>query len=127
MRKFFLLLTLVLIALLAVYRNRVFLRDPLGKVERNGVAVGGAQVYINYSNDVLVMETAAHTMFAVQNWNRTPGTPTELKCIQMLMCVTVADHAVTPENATGDGLATMSNREVSFTDAASSHVRVQIR
>ena len=44
----------LLVVVAVVYRQRLFLRDPLGKVERNGIRVDGASVFINYYNDVLI-------------------------------------------------------------------------
>ncbi len=126
MRKFILLLTVALIALAIVYQNRLFLRDPLGKLERNGVAVPDARVFINYSNDILVQEDSGRQMFVVQNYNKLPGSPTSLTCIQGMLCVTPSDQAF-PGNADTGKQADMSNREVSFTDALGSRVHVQIR
>ena len=55
--KKWMILTLV-IAVIAVFvaynRNRLFVRDPLGSVTRNGAKEAGAQVYINFSNDALI-------------------------------------------------------------------------
>ena len=126
MRKLILLSILALIALAVVYHDRLFLRDPLGKVERNGVAVADARVFINYSNDILVQEESGRRMFVVQNYNRLPGTPTGLTCIQGMLCVTPSDQAV-PGTATPSEQAEMSNREVSFTDSTGSRVHVQLR
>ena len=126
MRKFLLLLTVALIALALIYHQRLFLRDPLGKVERDGVVVPDARVFINYSNDVLVQENGGRRMFVVQNDNKLPGSPTGLSCIQGMLCVTPSDQAV-PGTATPENQASMSDREVSFTDSLGSHVHVQIR
>ena len=41
MKKILIVGVVVLAVLLTVFRQRVFLRDPLGKVERDGVAVAG--------------------------------------------------------------------------------------
>ena len=58
MRKILIVGTLLLVVFVAVFRQRIFVRDPLGKVERNGVAQDGARLYINYSNDVMVEDSA---------------------------------------------------------------------
>ena len=93
MKRLFVLLALAFVVLLAINRQRLFLRDPLGTVKRNGVVVDGARVYINYSNDVLVEETAEPRIYMVQRWNKLPGIPKELTCLRGLMCWTDADHA----------------------------------
>ena len=126
MRKFILLIVVAVVALAIVYHQRLFLRDPLGKVERNGVTVPDARVFINYSNDVLVQEDNGHHMFVVQNYNKLPGSPTGLTCIQGMLCVTPSDQAV-PGVADSARQADMSDREVAFTDDLGSRVHVQIR
>ncbi len=126
MRKLILLIVVILIALAVIYHQRIFLRDPLGKVERGGVAVPDARVFINYSNDILVQEEGGHRMFVVQNYNRLPGTPAGLTCIQGMLCITPSDQAAT-ETAIPAKEADMSDREVSFVDALGSNVHVQIR
>jgi len=126
MRRFILLTLVALIALAAIYRDRLFLRDPLGRLERNGVAVSGARVFINYSNDVLVQEDSGRQMFVVQNLNKLPGSPTGLTCIQGMLCVTPSDQAVPGLPEPGKE-AVMSNRDVSFTDPVGSVVHVKIR
>ena len=126
MRKFILLLTVALIALAVIYHARLFLRDPLGKLERNGAPVSDARVFINFYNDVLVQEDSGRQMFVVQNGNKLPGSPTGLTCIQGMLCVTPSDQAV-PGTPDPGKKASMSDREVSFTDASGSRVHVQIR
>ena len=126
MRKLILLLIVLFVAFAVLYRDRLFLRDPLGKVERNDVAVPDARVFINYSNDILVQEDSGRHMFVVQGYNKLPGSPTGLTCIQGMLCLTPSDQAV-PGTAGPGKEATMSNREVSFTDDLGSRVHVQIR
>ncbi len=126
MRRFLTLLTLALIVLAIIYHQRLFLRDPLGRLERNGAPVSDARIFINYTNDVLVQEDSGRRMFVVQNVNRLPGSPAGLTCIQGMLCVTPSDIAV-PATSAPAQLATMSNREVSFTDDLGAHVRVTIR
>jgi hypothetical protein len=55
-KKLFVLLALGFAVFVWVYRERLFLRDPLGVVERDGVKEDGARVFINYSNDVLMWD-----------------------------------------------------------------------
>ncbi len=63
MRKILIVGTLLLVVFVVVFRQRIFVRDPLGKVERNGVAQDGTRLYINYSNDVMVEDSARHSLF----------------------------------------------------------------
>ncbi|MBB5344730.1 hypothetical protein [Tunturibacter empetritectus] len=121
--------TLLLVIFVAVFRQRIFLRDPLGKMERNGVAVDGARLYINFSNDVLVEEPGTERRYLVQGWSGVPGVPQTLGCVQGLACWTDADHAtVFPLDGRGAGArAVMSAKEVTFADETGAQVQVQLR
>ena len=128
MRKILILGTLILILFVAVFRQRLFLRDPLGKVERNGVAVDGARLYINYSNDVLVEEPGAQRRYLVQGWSGVPGLPKRLACVTRMLCWTDADQAsVFPlnENRTTPP-ATMNAKVVTFTDESGATVTAKL-
>ncbi len=128
MRRLLLLLTLVFAVAVAVYRDRLYLRDPLGKLERDGVRQEGASVFINFENDVLVQEKGGTEMFAVQHWNRLESVPANLMCVQGLLCVAPADRLT---DAAGTAIsrepAEMSDRRVSFVDENGRSVQVTIR
>jgi hypothetical protein len=121
--------TLLLVIFVGVFRQRIFLRDPLGKMERNGVAVDGARLFINFSNDVLVEEPGTERRYLVQGWSGVPGVPQILGCVQGLVCWTDADHAaVFPLDGRGAGArAVMSAKEVAFVDETGARVRAQLR
>jgi hypothetical protein len=121
--------TLLLVVFVAVFRQRIYVRDPLGKVERSGVAQDGTRVYINYSNDVLVEDAARHQFVLVQEWRAVPGVPQHLFCLTGMMCWTDADRAaVFPvEGVGGKTPATMSAKEVTFADESGARVRVALR
>ena len=114
--------------LVVVYRDRLYLRDPLGRLERDGRRVEDARVFINYSNDVLVQEKQGTRMFVVQNWSHAATVPAGLTCVQGMLCLTPADRVVDAQSEGGaQTTAVMSSREASYTDAAGSRVRVVIR
>lgn len=128
MRRFLVLVVLALIALAVVYRDRLYLRDPLGKIARDGVEQADARIYINYDNEVLVREKHGTEMFVVQHWNGQPATPAGLTCIEGLLCVTPADRVMDVGGMISkQAPAEMSNRAVSFTDASGTKVLVTIR
>ena len=129
MKRILIVGTLLLVVFLAVFRQRIYLRDPLGKVERNGIAQDGARLYINYSNDVLVEDSARHQFVLVQGWSALPGVPQHLFCLTGLMCWTDADKAaVFPvEGVGGKARAVMSAKEVTFVDELGAKVRVELR
>lgn len=117
MRRFLVLLTMGLIALAVVYRDRLYLRDPLGRIARNGVEQADARIYINYENDVLVREKHGTEMFVVQHWNGLPATPAGLTCVEGMLCLTPADRVLDVAEAGGVGRpAEMSDRAVRFKD-----------
>ena len=134
MFKFLLLVFVLLLGFVLVNRQRVFVRDPLAKVTVNGASGSGFQVYINYSNDVLLERDGEPTGYGilVQNWNRTPSTPATLKCIHWMACMTDAEHATAlPLDHTGPGAydprTTMSSKAVQFVDGEGRTVHVSLR
>ena len=110
-------------------RQRLFVRDPLADVERNGVKVEGAEVYINFSNDVVVQEPRPPNRYIVQHWNLRPGVPQRLSCVRWMFCWTEADRAESvPLGGDGyQGMVQMSSHEVSFVDGSGAPVRVTLR
>jgi len=120
---------LLLGVFVAVFRQRIFVRDPLGKVERSGVAQDGTRLYINYSNDVLVEDAAQHQFILVQGVDGLPGVPQHLFCLTGLMCWTDADKAaVFPVDGVGGKTrAEMSAKEVKFVDESGAKIRVGLR
>jgi hypothetical protein len=128
LKKILIVGTLLLVVFVAVFRQRIFVRDPLGKVERHGVAQDGERLYINYSNDVLVEDAARHQFVLVQGWSGIPGVPQHLFCFTGLLCWTDADRAtVFPiEGVGGKTRAVMGAKEVTFADDGAG-VRVTLR
>ena len=128
MRRLLLLITLVLIVLIAVYRDRLYLRDPLGKLTRDGVAQADARVFINFENDVLVQEKGGTEMFVVQHWNQLEAVPSDLTCIQGLLCIAPADRLIDTAGTTlTRKQAGMTDRAVDFIDSNGHPVHVTIR
>jgi hypothetical protein len=133
-KTFFVVVFVVIMAFILVNRQRVFVRDPLATVYRDGVKQSGVQVFINYSNDVLLQKDgdAGSYQTLVQGWNKAPGTPEVLKCVRWMACLTDADHATTlPIENTGKGTfdaqVAMTNREVSFIEGDGARMRVVLR
>jgi hypothetical protein len=129
LKKILIIGTLLLVVFVAVFRQRIFLRDPLAQVERSGVAQAGARVYINYFNDVLVENEAQHQFVLVQGWSGVPGVPQHLAAFTGLAYWTDADHAtVFPvEGVGGRTRAVMSSKEVTYVDETGAKVSVKLR
>jgi hypothetical protein len=125
---------LVLLAVIFVNRQKVFVRDPLATVYRNDVKQSGVEVFINYSSDVLMERDSDSGSYwtLLQGWNRMPGTPTVLKCLRWMVCLTDADHATAlPMEWSGKGKynprVTMTSAEVSFADGDGATMQVELR
>jgi hypothetical protein len=129
LKKILIVGALLFATFVVVFRQRIFLRDPLGKVQRNGAVQDGVRLYINYSNDVMVEDSASHTFVLVQGWSALPGVPQHLFCFTGLMCWTDADKATVfpAEGIGGKTKATMSGKEVTFIDESGAAVRVELR
>ncbi|HEX4154430.1 MAG TPA: hypothetical protein VHY48_02335 [Acidobacteriaceae bacterium] len=114
MKKLIALLVLAAIVYLVWNRERVFVRDPLASVMRNGSKVGGEQIYINFSNDVLLENDNPPMHVLLVESGQPVGVPTRLHCIHWLACMTDAKPAsILP---TGGTVLKMTNRAVSFRD-----------
>jgi hypothetical protein len=127
------LVVLFFVALI-YYRQRVYVRDPLATVYRNDVQQSGVEVFINYSNDVLLEQDTGPTPYRilVQNWNKMPGTPLTLTCLRWTACFTEAEKAPTvPLTWTGKGKydpkVFMASRQVLFTDGTNAAMRIELR
>jgi hypothetical protein len=133
-KKFLLLIFVGLFVLLVLNRQRAFLRDPLATVYKNEVKQSGVQVYINFSNDVLLEQDSDSGSFRtlVQGWNKMPGTPLRLICLHWMACLTDADQAtlLAPEwsgKGKYDPQVNMSSREISFVNPIGGHFRIVLR
>ena len=137
MKKLFTLVLLGIVIFVVVYRQRIYLRDPLATVTRDGVKVGDVQTMINYSNDVLLQDGSRpeRRLYLVQNWNKTAEVPTApLKCVMGVACMTDADQASATKLEIGsrgrrpafEGV-TMTNRRVEFVDEDGALVTVVLR
>jgi hypothetical protein len=114
-KKLILLLFLVFVVFVVYNRQRLYLRDPLGNVLRDGVKEDGTQVFINYSNDVLLENDHPPMYVTVIQHDDHIGTPLKLQCIHFVVCLADAD-VVTLAGTTNDKVDSMSSRTVSFHD-----------
>ena len=140
MKKLLFVVFLILLGLVLLNRQRVYVRDPLATVYKStspdglgAVKQEGVQVYINYSNDVLLLHEAQPGGYSllVQHWNERPGTPVKLQCIHWMACLTDADQAAILPVQLAAGVhepkVHMTDREVSFTNSDGALIRVTLR
>lgn len=114
MKKLIALLLVLLIVFVVVERKRVFVRDVLASVTRDGSKASGQQVYINFYNDV-ILEHDAPPMFVMLVERGQPiGVPTKLRCIHWVACLTDADNASTLP--VGPPAQSMTSKVVHFRD-----------
>lgn len=131
------LLGLALVVFVAIYRQRIYVWDPLATVSRDGVKQGGVRVMINFSNDTLIDDKSRDMwrIYLVQNWNKQPIYPLgQLRCIQYLACMTEADQVrgdkVVPGPRLGHepfAMVTMTSKSVAFVDERGSLVDIELR
>ncbi len=136
MKKLLLLLGVALVVFAVVYRQRIYVWDPLATVTRDGLKQSGVRVMINYSNDVMMDDASTNTrrIYLVQNWNKTAQYATALRCIEYLACMTDADQATGEKLTPGyrgrrepfEGV-TMTDRRVEFVDERGNLVMVVLR
>ena len=129
MKSFLIAATVLLVLFIAAFRQRIFLRDPLGKVERNGIQQDGTRVFINYSNDVLVEDMTRNNRYLIEAWSRIPGVPKHLSCLTGLACWTEANQAeVFPlGNTPAQTKAMMDSKQIAFQDETGAGIVVQLR
>lgn len=120
------------VVVLAIFRQRLFLRDPIARVERNGMRQTGYRVYLNYFNDILVEDRTGGQRYLVQAREGVPlapGRPLHLECLHGMACLTEANLAATvPLGGKGDASKVkMTPAYVSFVDGDGVAVRVALR
>jgi hypothetical protein len=127
LKKLIALLALVAIVFVVYSRERLFVRDPLGSVTRDGVKEQGAQVFINYPNDVLIENDNAPMYVTLVQHGQRVGTPSKLGCIHYVVCMTDADVATLLAPEPNTAVHSMTNKVVEFRDAAGRPTVVKLR
>jgi hypothetical protein len=122
MKKLVAAIVVLLLILAIVYRQRLYLRDPLANVTRDGAKEEGAQVYINWSNDVLLENDTPPgaapgqmTLTLVQQ-ARPIGLPKQMHCLHWLLCLADADPATLVAPDPGAFIESMSSKQIRFHD-----------
>jgi len=126
MKKLLLLVIVVFAVFVFLFRQRLFLRDPLASLTRDGVKESGAQIFINYPSDVLVENDNAPMYVLIVQHGQHIGAPRQLKCVHWVACLTDADVAMLSEPLAAQ-VNEMSGKLVEFRDAAGHDVRVTLR
>jgi hypothetical protein len=124
-------LIVLLVVVAAVFvvwnRQRLYVRDPLGSVARDGVQEKGAQVFINYSNDVLLENYNAPMYVLLVQHGQRVGTPATLHCVAYVACLLDADVATLFAVDEGSKIGSMSGKVVEYRDANGRDTVVTLR
>ena len=129
MKRLLFLIVIVAAVFIIFNRHSLYLRDPLGNVSRNGVAESGAQVYINFDNEVL-LENDNAPMYVTLIQKRSPqeiGTPVQVRCMHHVACLTDADIASLAQPAQKVDISQMTGKLVEYRDADGKTVQITLR
>jgi hypothetical protein len=124
-KKLIALLVLLLVVFVVVERKRVYVRDPLASVTRDGNKVDGEQVYINFYNDVLLENDNPPMHLFLVEQGQPIGIPTKLRCIHWVACLTDADVATTYRS--GGKINSMTGKAVAFDDESGRGWMIKLR
>jgi len=116
LKKILLLLVLVFVVFVAFNRDRLFLRDPMGSVTRDGVKVEGVQVYINAKNDVLLEKDSAPAFVTVIQHGNHVGTPKTMPCLHWVVCMADAEAWTLVAEDTNAVVESMTGKSVVVRD-----------
>jgi hypothetical protein len=126
-RKFILLLVVLAAVFIGWNRKRIYVRDPLGSVKRNDVKEQGAQVFINYSNDILLQNYKSPMYVTVVQHGRPVGTPATIHCVAYAACLLDADVATLLDGTTGNPANSMNGKMVEYRDFGGHDTVVTLR
>ena len=117
MKKWIALVVAVVVVFAVYNRNRIYVRDPLGSVTRDGTKESGVQVFINFSNDVLLEnDNSPAYILLVQHANHA-GSPVQLHCLHWMLCMTDADAATFMQPSPVITIEEMTGKSVRFMDS----------
>ncbi len=127
MRKFLVLLVVLAVVFVVWNRQRLYVRDPLGTVLRDGVKEPGAQVLINYSDDVLLQNYNAPMYETLVQHGDRVGTPGTIHCVAYVACLLDADVPSFIATDEGAKVTTMTGKVVEYRNANGRDTVVALR
>jgi hypothetical protein len=126
-KKLILLLVVLSLVFIVINRDKLFVRDPLASVARNGVKEDGTQVFINFHNDVLLENDNAPMYVELIEKDHPIGLPKELHCMHWLMCLTDNYPATLLQQNEGATIESMDAKTVKFQDTNNRETTVTLR
>ena len=127
MKKIILLIFVVFLVFVVVNRTKLFVRDPLASVTRDGVKETGTQVFINFDNEVLLQHDDAPAYVTVAEAGGHVGTPQSIKCVHWMACLTDANPATLIDASAKTQTLQMTGKVMEFRDAQGQDVAVTLR
>lgn len=129
MKKLFLLIIAAAAVFILYNRHRLFLRDPLGSVTRDGTIENGAKIFINFDNEVLIENDnpPIHVTLVQKRSPQEVGTPLHIGCIHFVACLTDADTGSLAEPAEKVDIVQMTGKLVEYRDLKGSDVQIKLR
>lgn len=125
-QRWIIVLVLAALALAVWNRRRIYVRDPLGSVTRNGVEEQGAQVLVSSSGDVLIQNYNAPMYVTLIQREDRVGTPAEIHCVAYVACLLDADQPALLAPEQGVTVSTKGNTVV-YRDADGRETVVTLR
>ena len=116
MKKILLLVVLVFVVFVVFNRDRLFVRDPMGSVTRDGVKEDGAQVYINAKNEVLIENDHAPMYVTVIQQGNHVGTPKSIPGLHWMVYMSDADAWTLVAEDTNAVVESMTGKSVVMRD-----------
>ena len=117
MRKLIALLVVGMVVFVFVCRYRLYVRDPLATLTRGeSIKEEGAQVFINYANDVLIENDNPPRYIEIIQHGQHAGVPVKITCVHWAACLLDADVATLAPGSRVHA-EVMNSRIVSFRDS----------
>jgi len=128
-KKLILLFVILAIVFVVLEKHRLYVRDPLANVTRNGVKEDGAQVFINFDNDVLIENDSAPDGMYVEliQHGQPIGTPAMMHGLHWMAHLTDADQPKLVSVRSGAQIESMDSKVVKFMDDGKRETVVTLR
>src|SRR5436305_862653 len=106
---------------------KLYVRDPMGAVTRNGTFEDSAQVYVNYLNDVLLVNDQLPKYLLIVQHGQPVGVPAPLSCLFSVLCLAAGYPVPQIAPLSGAPAESMSAQQVVFKDENGREVIAKLR
>jgi len=116
MKKLLALILLVLVVFAVLNRDRIYVRDPLASITRDGSPETGVQIFINHRNDVLLEHDDSPRYLTLIQQGQPIGVPKLLHCLHFLACMTDSPTAPVLIISRSAHLESANSKQLTFRD-----------